>query len=407
LQKLLELLKLWKFEKEKMLMRKTLVVLGIVAMCAAAGFPATVPLVVTNDDNPAAGGNTASVYHLNTNTGAMTLIKVLATGGSGLGSGYFANTGTAVESNAHCVFVANTGSDTISWFEGPSYVLGGSAGIPGMFSTFGLGGSIALSPNGRVLASGNSGTMNVSTWRVATNCALTLVGSYVPSIGPDYFSPLGFTPDNHSLVVPAPNLSGAEIFKVHTNGTLLDVNNVTWPAAACTGGCYPTGLDFTNNSGVVVFGNASLGQTSVLTANIAASTLSSPLVFNIANIAGTLNPNVPYFSQAGAAGNGELFVGMSGAPFSTGEVTTNFTSIPTIAVSGLGNAVTTGSGYMGAIRTYGATGVGAGGMMVMAVYPNILQPAKIGAGGVITLLAPTIDVNGVGLLSISIYPATR
>jgi hypothetical protein len=400
--------------KEDMKMRKALVVLSLVAMLAAACLAANVPLpiILAADDNYNSGANSASAFHLNTTTGAMTFLKQLKTGGTGLGGGYFSNLGTAITSNGHCVFVTNTDSDTISWFEGSSFTLGGSAGIPGMFSTYGEGGSIAVSPNGKLLASGDSGLLEVSTWSIAANCALTHIADYTPTIGGDYFSPLGFTPNGEALVVPAPDYEGAEIFAVNSNGTLTDVNNVTWSSLAnCANGCYPSGLDFTNDSKVVVFGSASLGQNAILTASIGPHGLGDPQVWLIPNGAGVTNPNVPWFSQDGAKGHGELYVSFSGYSFSNpaGEVTLDFVENPlSITVEGNGNGIPAPGGFLGALRTYGAIGNGlGGGEMVIVVYPNMLQPAKIDAGGAITLQNTTTDPNAVGLLSISIYPATR
>src|SRR5580698_2070413 len=280
-----------------MQMRKSLVVLALVAMVAmiaATSFAASVPLpvILTADDNYNSGANSASAFHLNTTTGAMTFLKQLKTGGTGLGGGYFANPGTAISSNGHCVFVTNTDSDTVSWFESPAYNLGGSAGIPGMFSTYGEGGGVALAPNGKLLATADSGLLEVSTWSIAANCALTHIADYTPTIGGDYFSPLGFTPNGEALVVPAPDYEGAEIFAVNSNGTLTDVNNVTWSSLAnCANGCYPSGLDFTNDSKVVVFGSASLGQNAILTASIGPHGLGDPQVWLIPNGAGVTNPN--------------------------------------------------------------------------------------------------------------------
>ena len=395
-------------------MRKSLAVLAlfaVVGLCPNSFAAVPLPIVLTNDDNATAGANSATAYHLNTTSGGLTLLAQLKTGGTGLGMGYFAETDTAIESNGACVFVINSGSDTISSFAAPSYAKTGDAGIPGMFSTNGSGGSIALSPNGKLLVSGNSGTLNISLWSVGTACKLTHVADYVPSIGADYFSPLAFTPDGKHLVVPAPDFSGAEIFSVGANA-LTDVNNVSWAAlSSCVAGCFPAGLDFTNDSAVVVFGNATSAQTSVLSANIGAGGLSNPLNWNITNSAGAMNPNVPWFSKAGAAGNGELYIGMSGfgSGVPSGEVTATFVESPlSITVEGAGTLIPTPQEFLGTIRTIGATGAGAGGgMMVIAEFPNQIQTAKIGAGGILTLGPITTDASAAGLLSISVFPNNR
>jgi hypothetical protein len=401
-----------------MQIRKSLVAFvltAMVALCATSFAAVPLPVVLTNDDNPNAGANTATAFHLNTSDGTMASIKVLETGGTGLGTGFFAYTGSAIASNGACVFVINTASDTISSFAAPSFAKTGDAGFSGMFSGQLSGGGVALSPNGKLLASANSGTLNVSTWKVATNCTLTHVGDYTPSIGADIFATLAFTPNGKALIVPSVDFEGAEIFQVNANGTLTDVNNVSWASLTeCqTLGCFPTGLDITSDSRVVVFGNASGGQNSLLSVNIGPKGLTNPQNWPIAACpSGCGNPNVPWFSKNGAKGNGELYVGMSGYGINnipSGEVTMNFTESPLrITEEGSGTFISTPQQALGAIRSVAATGDGTGGgMLVFAIYPNQIQTATIDAGGAITLGPVTADANGQGLLSISVYPNTR
>lgn len=388
----------------------------MMVLCAASFAAVPLPIVLTNDDNPAAGANTATAFHLNTTNGKLSVVKVFNTGGTGLGGGFFAYTGTAIASNAACVFVIDTGSDEIAAFKAPSYVhVTPNVGIPGMFSGFDQGGSIALSPNGKLLASGNGGSMNISLWSVGTGCVLTHVADYTPSIGADSYSPLGFTPNGAALVVPSIDFEGAEIFKVNTNGTLTNVNYVVWTGLTdCQNlGCYPSGLDFTKDSKMVVFGNASAGQNSILSANITAKGLTNPQTWPIADCPQSCgNPNSPWFSKNGAAGNGELYVGMSGyGPdgITSGEVTMNFVESPlSITEEGSGTFISTPQQAAGTIRSVGATGDGTGGgMLVYAIYPNLIQTFAIDAGGAITAGPVTTDANGQALLSISVYPNSR
>ncbi len=399
-------------------MRKFLVLLALVAMlalCATSFAAVPLPVVLTNDDNPNAGANSATAFHLNTSAGTMTLIKVLETGGTGLGYGFFAYTGSAIASSGNCVFVINTASDTISSFAAPSYAKTGDAGFTGMFSGQLSGGGVALSPDGKILASANSGTLNVSTWAVGTKCTLTHIADYTPSIGADTFVTLAFEPNGKGLIVPAVDFQGVEIFKVNANGTLTDGGSVSWASLTdCqTAGCYPTGLDITNDSKVAVFGNASGSQNSVLSVNIGPAGLSNPQNWPItACPSGCGNPNVPWFSQNGAKGNGELYVGMSGYSINSipsGEVTMNFTESPlSITEEGSGTFISTPDEALGAIRSVGASGNGTGGgMLVYAIYPNQIQTATVDADGAITLGPVTTDPNGQGLLSISVYPKSR
>ena len=413
--------------------RTALAVVFLVALSTTASFAGdniggnSLPIVLTADDNPTPGANSATAYHVNTTTGQMTFLKTLKTGGTGLGlSSDYANSLTAITGRGNCVYVANTGSDTISWFEGPNYNLGGSAGIPGMFSANGLGGSIAIDPNNTWVASANTGLGNISMWQINGDCSLSLIGSWVPeiaSLGTTYFPTLGFPAKSkngiESLVVTAPNVGGIEFFHVTALGDLQDRTYAVYSnLSGCEQGCSPIGMDFTTDGAVAVFGNGSLTAPAVLTATLGAANL-NPQVWSIANAAGLVNPQSVWFSQLGAGnrqhfGNGELYVGMSGdttAGFPAGEVTTLFEETSNaVNVEGSGTAIPTPDGILGGLRTYGATGNedgAGGGEMVIAVYPNILQPAAIGPNGTLILEEPTTDPNAASLFSISLYPPTR
>jgi hypothetical protein len=389
-------------------MRKSLVVLSIVAMVAlfsAASFAATPQVVLAYDDNPA--GNSATAFTLNPANGTLTLFKKLATTGTGLGGSYFAATSTSIASNAQCVFVADTGSDDIASFAAPSYAQTGSLSVPGAFSTFGTGGSLALHPSGQLLASGNSGTENVSVYKVGANCTLTLIASYVPNGGADLVSMLAFTPDGKGLIVPLPDFESVEYYSVNTsNGTLTDVNNFVYTnISACSVGCFPTGIDITNDSKVAVFGNASF-TSSVLTANISSTTgLSNGQLWSVNNTLGAGNAESVWFNAGGAAGNGELYVGMSGGGGLgdlKGETTMKFTESPlNLTTEGTGNLIATYGVFVGGVRSFG-------NVMVVAEYPAFLQTFAIGAGnGVITPGPITTDSNAASLLSIEVFPRSR
>jgi hypothetical protein len=385
----------------------------MVAFCTTS-FAATT-YVLAYDDNPNTGLNTATAFTLDTSNGKLKLVATLKTGGTGLGGGNFANIGTAIASNASCIFVADTGSDDIAAFTVSKGLkithVSPNVGIVGMFSTNGAGGSIALNSKGTLLVSGNGGTMNISLWSVGAGCILTHVADYVPSIGADYFSPVAFTPNGNDLVVPAPDLSGAEIFQVVAGPALSDINFVTWSGLAdCINLCVPTGMDFTSDGEVVVFGSASLNQNAVLSANIGAGGLSNPQVWPIATCpSGCGNPNVPWFSRNGAKGTGELYVGISGYgpdAIPSGEVTMSFTENPlSITEEGTGTLITTSDQFLGAVRSDRATGAGTGGgLLVIAEYPNQIQTFKIDAGGALTAGPIHTDPNAVGLLSINLFP---
>lgn len=384
-------------------MRKFLVLLSLVAMVTllcSVSFASNV--ILTNDDNPS--GNSATAYTTNSN-GSLSLFGKLTTGGTGLGGGYFASYGTAIASNAHCVFVANTGSDTISSFEAPSYTKTGDAGIPGMFSANGVGGSIALHPSGLGLVSGNSGTLNISLWQVASNCKLTHVADFTPNGGADFISPVAFSPNGGFLVVPLPDFEAAELYSVSlTAPYLTDLGFVSYASTGSCGsiGCFPTGIDFTSDSKVVIMGNASIGGPSVITSSVTSSGLTNAAEWDLTNSAGVINVNVPHLSAAGYAGSGFLYAGASGygSDGPSGVITCNFTESPLSITVAQSIAIPNADNFQGSVLTFGNA-------LFAAEFPNQIQSASVASNGSLTLGPVTTDNNAAGLLSMSAYPNSR
>jgi hypothetical protein len=366
-----------------------LVLIGTVG--GSTGVPQTT--ILTNDDNPA--GNTATAFSQNI---------TLHTGGSGLGRGDFSSTGSAISSNAHCVFVTDTGSNDIASFEAPKYGLVGRFSNSALnFSANGTGGSIALTPNASFLYATYSGSMNLAAWKVNSNCSLTFIQAYVPSIGADLFSPLAVTPNGRALIVSAPDFAGAEIFSINSDGTLTDINNVSWSGfAQCVSAlCSPAGIDITADSKIAVFGNIS-SQPSALTASITSTGLNNPEYWGLSTPQGLQNNNVPWFSKAGAAGTGFLYFGMAGfgIAYPSGEVTANFTESP-LSIS-VANATPIGApgNFVGAVRSQGST-------LYVALYPNTIDVFTVNTNGSLTPSQSIVDSHSNALLSISVYPNTR
>jgi len=352
------------------------------------------PFVVTNDDNP--GGNSATAYTLNAATGALTLARVLHTGGRGLGGGFLGSIGVAVASNAHCLFVADTASNDIAAFAGRAYNLAGRFSNPALnFNVNSAGGSIALAPNGASLYGAYGGSMNIGAWAVGSNCSLTFVGAYVPSVGADFFSEVRVAPNGKYVVVSAPDFEAAELFAVGKNGELTDRGSVSYAGNSncAVTGCFPTGIDITRDSKVVVFGNSS--GASALSVNVGSSGFSNPQVWTLTNAANATGATVPFFAAAGYAGSGALYFGMS----SGAVVTTQFTESPLSITVTNSTTITQGS----PINTIAATG----NTLVVAEPLNQIGVFRINADGSLTLLENITDNNAQPGFSLSIYPNTR
>jgi len=366
----------------------------LAALLCLPGFAAA-PYVITNDENPSA--NSATAYTLNTTTGALTLTRILHTGGKALGGGFLGATGTVVASNAHCVFVADTGSNDIAAFTSPGYNLVGRFSNPAVsFSANGEGGSIALAPNGRSLYGAYTGSMNIGAWAVSSSCSLTFIAAYVPSVGADFFAYLAVAPSGSYLVVSAPDHEAAELFVIAKNGGLTDEGSVSFTAnSTCASiGCFPTGIDITKDSTVVVFGNATL-EASALSVNVGSGGFSNPQVWDLTNSSGATGATVPFFSAAGYAGSGALYFSMN----SGAVVTAQFTESPLSITVTNSNVITQGL----PIDTIAATG----NTMVVAEVPNQIGVFRINSDGSLTLLENTTDNNAEPGFSLSVYPNTR
>jgi len=391
-------------------MRNLLAVTAAVAFACATSFAATT-YVVTNNDNPS--GNSATIYSLNTSTGVLTQAKVLQTGGTGLGGGFFAAYGTSVSENATCIFVIDNGSNDVAAFQrtsGTNFTKTGNYSNSSLNLSGYAGGSLALSPNGKFLYVSYSGSENIGVWTVGSNCALTLAQTFVPSLGADVFGAIAVNPGGQALLIPAADYEAVNIALINkTTGELTDFGNVQYDTISqCESeGCFPTGVDFTKDSAVALFGNATISGPSVLSANLSTKGISNPQFWDLTNSAGVGNVNVPFLSAAAySTGSGPLYLGASGyGPdgVPSGEITASFTEKPL-------NITVTNSTLITNADEYQFTLAATGSTMLTAEYPNSLNSYHINSDGSITLLQSTTDQqanSGGSGLNFVFYPNTR
>jgi len=383
----------------------------MIALCAVS-FAATNPIfVITNDDNTSA--NTATVYSFNSTTGKLKQVKVLKTGGTGLGAGFFAMQSQAVQHNDKCIFVMDNGSNDIAAFQGPA----GNYKKAGTFSNVaintsgvGLGGSIALTPNGKFLYEGASGSSNVGAWKVQANCSLKFIAAYTPSAGTDLYDLIKVTPDGKTVIVPALNNQAAESFSINQiTGALKDLGNLKWASnsTCASGGCFPFGMDFTADSKVVIFGNPStaLNETG-LSASVGSKGLSKPAEYNLTNTAGVQNLTTANFSPACAPLKlCVLFFGGSGfnnPAEQPGIVTTTFTENPLKIKITHSVAIGSGSGgqFINSVALAGPTG----SWMIIAQSPNSILVYPVSSTGKLgKLKSTTVDAQSTNLISLSVF----
>jgi len=397
-------------------MRKVLVMLAFFAavMIASSTSFAKTTYVVTNDDN-CTTNNTSSIYTLNTTTGALTLLKSISTGTAGGCGGFFSDYEATVAQNAKCLFVydlgtlnGNSGTTDIAAFTVPALKKVGNYTNASVNGLYGLGGSIALSPNGNFLYATYNGTENIGAWKVNAGCSLTFIAAYVPKGGADDFSSIKVTPDNHGLVVDAIDIGYVELFEINqTSGKLKDLGfaSLTGFSSCSSIGCAPEAIDITGDSKEVILGNASVAEPAVFTASLTPSGPTNAAIWILTNTPNVENIDVPWLSEAAyKTGTGNLYLGGSGYTGGVpGVITANFSETSGITVQNATEVSSAGNGGIdGEIQTTGT-------WMVISEWFNTLQTFTINSNGSITPSAqgPVVDSNADGGLSFFIYPQTR
>ena len=246
---------------------KLILTLALVALCAASTFAAT-KYVVTNDDIPSA--NTATFYTVGAG-GKLTLKKTVATGGTGLGGGFFADARVNVSHSKTqpCVYVSNATSNNISAINEATLKNNGpfKAGANDHGSA---GGITVVSTKAWVYAgfsgaSGGDGTGSIATYQELAGCKLKYVKS-IPAhgLGQGIFGigqPTGMavTPDGKTMVV------GYDDGSIESFNISAGVPKPIGKAVNTTGfaqGDYPGSVDITADGKYAIFGDIPTTTTS-------------------------------------------------------------------------------------------------------------------------------------------------
>lgn len=333
-------------------MRRIIVIFAVVALFATVSFAQNGGHLLINNDNVSA--NTADIDTVSA-SGGLKLLKTVSTGGTGLGGGYFAAPRNAIAQNLKCFWVSDAATSDIASFKIPSLAKSGN------FTNAALNGDylgIGLTQAGNYLITAWSGSANLAVLKINADCTLTLVGS--PLSQPDNVADVTATANGKVVVVSYPNAGGAQAYAVGSNGSLTAIGpelvfaNVV---SACSSfGCFPTAQDYAGTGQFWVWGNATLSGASTLTAKLTSSGFTGAALQQYSS-SGLANVETPWFSPAGRAGNGNLYLGASG--FGTGYpvgiiVTTFKNGVITYASATVNNAAF----YGGNVQTIGNSGTG-------------------------------------------------
>jgi|SRR5579863_7361901 len=382
--------------KSVVVFRLCMLAVGFVQCCAATKH------VLVNNNNSL--GNSVVWYDLNTKTGHLKKVSVLDTHGKGWGGeADLSGVQQAISADAGCIFALNLYSSDIAVFsKATGYKRVGNYFNQSLISGA-EGDSLALSPNGKFLYASYTRTGNLGAWSVNPDCALSLVtrSSSLTGVGP-----LEVTPNGQYLV--ARGLAGVTEFAIDKlTGDLTQISTTSFTAGACARqfACLPYGATITKDSKLAIFSSFAPDIRRnhmvplMLTAQITSNGLVNPKVRAL-TLEKDLRLNIfPFLNDAAYEGNGTIYLGITtGGLYSPGVLTADFTERPvhfavansTVANPDVGNIAVTGD------------------IMVIAEYPDQIGVFRIKKDGSLKLLSTTtIDEQGEGLFSLSIFPNTR
>ncbi len=333
-------------------MKRVIAIFAVVALFATVSFAQNSGHLLINNDNPSA--NTADIDTVSA-AGVVKRLTTVSTGGTGLGGGYFAAARNAVAQNFKCFWVTDAASSDIASFEIPSLKKTGN------FSNAALNGDylgVGIAQAGNYLISAWSGSANIAVLKIASDCTLTLVGT--PLSQPDNVADVTATANGKAFVVSYPNAGGAQAYAVGSNGSLTAIGpelvfgNVI---SSCSSfGCYPTAQDDTTNGEFWVWGNATLSGAATLSAKLTSSGFTGAALQEYSS-SGLANVENPWFSPAGRAGKGNLYLGASGfgTGYPAGIIVDTFNNGTMTYASATVNSA---AYYAGNVQTIGNTGTG-------------------------------------------------
>ena len=358
--------------------------------------------ILVNHDNP--NGNSATAFKV-TATGTIALSKSLNTGGTGLSQGLFSLPGIAIESNAHCLFVADPGSNDIAVFQGPNFkrITPNFTNSQLNAGLFGIG--LAVDPAGKFLYSAWLGSNHIGVLAIASDCSLSLVGS--PTSPPDTVADLAVAHNGQVLVVSYPNLGGAQAYTASSKGVLTALGPPLIFAdaiAQCSNtACFPSGLDGTDDGQYWIWGNTTATGASTLSATLTPKGFTKAALESYSSSTVT-NVETLWLSPAAAKGDaGNLYLAASGfgQGYPAGIVVANF-SKGTITFD---NSVVNASAFVaGSVQTIGITGTGSPLVQIATDISGNNTLYSYTVNGTTLTPANSLKVSGGAAYTISAYP---
>jgi 6-phosphogluconolactonase (cycloisomerase 2 family) len=238
---------------------------------AEAGAP-TKHYVVTNND--VSGSNTVTFYLAGgtASAPALTRLKTIKTGGSGLGGGYFGMVRQALvqDGTDECVFAADGGSNDVASIIVQSRRVVGDYKGSGTDSDGPGGMGLAVSPNDKYLYAAFSASDTIATFRIGSVCTLTFVND-VSAVGLNGGFPHGMAAKGDILVVAYGDGSIGS-FNI-SGGAPVSNNDLQLSTGFIKDSVFPDGVDITKDGHYAIFGDASGGFSEVEVSDISSGKL--------------------------------------------------------------------------------------------------------------------------------------
>jgi hypothetical protein len=237
---------------------------------------------------------------------------------------------------------------------------------------------------------------------VGSACTIAFVSAYPVGAAP---GPIKVTPNGRYVLTSGDRF--ALLFGISGDGTLSLLGYLLFNGGACARitFCIPHGLDITKDSKFVVFASDAVditrqhGVAVALTSRITSTGLVNPRVWVLKNSTSLAGAIFPFFGGGGYAGSGDLYFGVrtGGSGYNPGVLTTHFTESP------LSFTVANATVVDPEVANIAVTG----NVMVVAQPPDHIGVFRIQKDGSLKLLSTTtIDKQGEGLFSLSIFPNT-
>lgn len=384
-------------------MNKTILAIVLFFVVIPTTFASTEYVIANGND---LNSNRLFVYELDTTVGTLHQVAILETGGDGLGTVFptynFSVSQQAVSTNATCVFALDARSEDIASFsKSTNYGLVGRYADSSLNPT--LGGSLALTPDGKFLYATYISSQNIGAWAVNSDCSLSLIASYLP----DDLSGLGslkVTPNGSSLIVCIAGATvSAEMYSINSSsGALTDLGVLGGFCGENETSCLPQGLDITKDGRFAIFAIPVQGAGSfpyAAIAHITSQGLANPSFWSLKNSSLLPYPASVFLSASAFAGSGDLFFGMSGNGRPNGVVTTTFNENP-LSISVTNSTVISPPQEAGNIAITGQ-------WAVIAEYPSQIGVFLINPDGSLTEVSTTMLNAEPGIISLTVFPVTR